>query len=382
MKSIRFMKTSRALPVILLMITIAASGCNRAEAGKEKDPKKIRPVKAEILQPSPDVRTMVFPGKAKAAKEVSLSFRVGGPLTELLVDDGMKVMEGDIIAKIDKRDFSINVKTLEAGLAASKARFTEAERQFRRYQNLVKAAAASKSAYDQAEAGYEMALAQMNADTKNLEAARNALSDTTLYAPFTGYVHKVLVENHETVQMGQPVISLVDISRMEVEISLPESMLPETENFVAYNCIFDALAGQAFSAELKEIGKKANASNSTYPMTLYLTGGALTMVRPGMAADVSISAMIPENSERFTVPLSSLVNKSANETLVWILNRDTGSVEKRTVTVISLLKEGVEVEGALSAGEWLVTAGAHHLTDGQAARLLKKRSETNIGNVL
>ncbi len=242
-----------ALIMILLMALMTISGCGNADAEGDKTNEIIRPVRAVQLKQAPSESVIVFPGKAKALKEVSLSFRVGGPLNALAVDDGMKVKKGDLIARIDVRDFKVTVKTLEAKLAASKAQYAEAKRQYKRYENLVKANAASKSAFDQMKAGYEMAEAQVRADSKSLEAAKNALKDTALYAPFDGYVDKVFIENHETVGQGQPIVTVVDLSKMEIGISLPETLLPVLDNFTAFECEFTALPGVKHTAKIKQL---------------------------------------------------------------------------------------------------------------------------------
>lgn len=381
MKKKRFnLSALSGLTFILLMISLETSGCGKAVA--EADSDFIRPVKAMALVSSPPERIITFPGKAKASQEVNLAFRVEGPLTELNADDGMKVLKGDILARIDSRDFRVNLKTLEAKLAASKAHCDEAGLQFERHKNLVKENATSKSTYDQVKAGFEMAKAQVEADTRNVEAARNALSDTTLSAPFDGYVHKILVENYETVKKGQAVIWMVDLSGLEVEIGISESLLSRTPDFTSFTCSFDSQPGIIFHAKLKEFGKKPNPSNSTYPLILTLDEQATDLIRPGMAADVNVSMVSAEAMETFVIPASALVNKTKDETYVWILNREKGQIEKRSVMQIQLSTGGVEVKGNVNKGEWLVTAGAHQLTEGQAARLLEPASTTNIGGVL
>lgn len=378
------MKTKKITIIVSCLIIVAflSSGCSRATADGNNKKDTIRPVKAVLLKSALPERRILFPGTAKAQKEVNLSFRVAGPLTDLLVDDGMKVKKGDLIARIDVRDFIINIKTLKAKLAASKAQYSEAELQYIRYKNLVKANAASKSAYDKVKAAYEMATALVEADTHNLKAAKNALTDTAIYAPFDGYVDRIFVENHETVNKGQTVISLVDLSRMEVQISLPETLLSKTGDFKIFKCSFEALPDEVFTAKIKEIGKMPNPSNRSYPLTLALDNHSENGIRPGMAADVSAFVIAKETEEAFIIPLSSLVNLSSENTFVWIMNREKKVVEKRIVQTMGLLKNGVEITGNVFAGEWLITAGAHHLFEGQAVKLVKKPSSTNVGSVL
>jgi membrane fusion protein, multidrug efflux system len=375
-------KDIRKAGACLIIIVLFSSGCGRAAADSNNEKDTIRPVKAVLLKPAPSERRILFPGTAKVQKEVNLSFRVTGPLTNLLVDDGMKVKKGDLLARIDIRDFTINVKTLKAKLAASKAQYNEAKLQYVRYQNLVKANAASKSVYDQVEAAYEMATAQVDADTQNLESAENALTDTVIYAPFNGYVDKVFVDNHETVNQGQTVISLVDLSHMEVEISLPETLLSKTDDFKIFKCAFEAIPNKVFMAKIKEIGKMPNPSNRSYPLTLKLDNLSENGIRPGMAVDVSAMLTAKKTDKIFIVPVSSLVNLSAERTIVWIMNQEKGVVEKRNVQVMGLLKSGAEITGNVVGGEWLITAGAHHLSEGQPVRLAKKPSATNVGSIL
>lgn len=368
--------------IAILAIALAMSGCGSATADSEEDLISARPVKVMELKSAVMHKTITFPGKAKAKKEVNIAFRISGPLTELVVDDGMKFSKGDILARIDDRDFKVSAKTLEASLAASKAQYEEAILQFERYKSLLKTNAASKSAFDQRKAGYEMAKAQVEADTRRLESAQNALKDTVLYAPFDGYVHKLLVENHETVTQGQPVIWLVDISEMEVEIGIPESLLRRTADFNAFDCSFEALPGLTFETKLKEIGQKPNPSNSTYPLTLKIFTGTIDKIRPGMAASVNVYMNPSTLGDSFIIPSAAIVNKAADASYVWVLDPDKGHVEKRRVQPVQLNKAGVEVTGELSMGDFLVTAGAHHLTEGQQAKMLEPVSKTNVGNVL
>jgi RND family efflux transporter MFP subunit len=363
-------------------MALIMDGC--LESGSEIEEKTaiVRPVKAIQLSPPKSVRAMVFPATAKAAREVKSSFRVGGPLVLLDAETGQKVEKGRLLARIDPRDFTIAIKTLEARLASSRAKLEEAALQYKRYTNLHAQGAVAKAKYDSSKAAFRMLTAQVEADTQSLKDAKNALIDTRLKAPFTGYVHQKFVENRETVAAGQPIVTLVDLSVLEVEFGLPEDLVNQVSQFQTYAVQFDAIAGKKFAATLKEVGKKPDPTSRVYPMTLVLEKAAAATVRPGMAARVRIRVAVGDEPGRFIVPVPALFKRRCDAFWVWVFDPDTGVVKSQSVIAGKLTPEGVEITGSLASGQWIVIAGVHHLQEGQKVRLLQRLSETNVGGML
>lgn len=377
-----FRKECGLLALLMALMIPGMAGCKDVGADARAVSKEVRPVKAIRLPPPMHTAIQSFPGSAKATREVNLAFRVSGPLVELTGDTGDKVTQGDIIARIDPRDFRVKVKALKAKLAASRAKLTESKLQYERYIHLIKENAAAKATYDQVKATFEMARAQVDGDRKDLEAARNALKDTVLVAPFTGFIHNKLVENYETVSQGQPVFSVVDLSTMEVEIGIPENLVGKVDRFTSYHCAFESMPQKKFNATLKEVGKKPNPSNRTYPLTLILNPEESSAVRPGMAAEVTVSIAAEGQESFFSVPAQSIVNDSRRKTFVWVVDENAGTVSKRYVETGDFTDTGIKVKGDVHAGEWIVTAGASFLKEGQATRILEQASRTNVGKLL
>ncbi len=381
------MRKSKSLPMWLgltivgLMMGIM-SGCVDSGAHTDIAPKAMRPVRAIQLTRIVGDHALVFPATAKSPREVSLSFRVGGPLIGLNAENGQKMVKGQRIARIDPRDFEIAIKTLEAKLAASKAHLEEAALQHNRYANLFKQNAAAKAKYDNARATFQMAEARVKADIESLSDAKNELIDTRLIAPFTGYVNDKLVENHETVTQGQPIISLVDLKTIEVVLGLPEDLVGRLSDFESYQVAFEAVPGSKFAATLKEVGKTPDPTSRTYPLTLILERAANTLVRPGMAAQVRINVSADAWKDRFATPVQALFNPGGDKSSVWIFDAKTQTVRRQEVWVERLNRQGVEISGDLAPGQWVVTAGVHHLQPGQRVRLLKKPAKTNVGAML
>ncbi|MCP4714254.1 MAG: efflux RND transporter periplasmic adaptor subunit [Deltaproteobacteria bacterium] len=361
------------IAAVLLLIAVAALWIFLKNSSTQTGPlwpQENRPVKVVKVSPLPVCKTRNFPGIARSARVVQLAFRVGGPLHELPVDVGQHITKGKLIAQIDQRDFAVNITTLKSQLAALQAQQKEARLQYDRYNNLYNIKAVPKAQFDHAEAAYERITAQVAATAARLKDARNRLSDTQLLAPFDGYIDQKHVENFDNVQAGRPIVTFLDCSVMEVTVSVPEELAAEGIRFDDFTCTFDAYPGKVFTASLKELGRNAQASNRTYPLTVTLQQTDSTLIRAGLAAALRITYSKNGLTPGMRVPGEALVSDPTGRAFVWVFDPKSNSVEKRPVTTGQLLTGGTEITSGLTTGEMVVTAGAHFLTAGQKVHLL------------
>jgi len=184
------------------------AGCGGGEETAEQAP-VIRPVKVMTVGGAAGGGELTFPGRVAAGQQVDLAFRVGGPLIALPVQEGEKIAKGQVVARIDPRDFSIRVDSAQA-------QFDKAEADIERLSALYEKDAASKAQLDQARAARDVARAA-------LDDAKADLSDTRLRAPFSANVGEKFVENFQEVRPKQPILSLVGIDTVKIEVDLPES---------------------------------------------------------------------------------------------------------------------------------------------------------------
>ncbi len=112
-------KISKLLLIIIFIVVAAGMiGC-----GQDKAPEKgvVRLVKAIRVADTSGLTKRAFPGRAKAGREVNLSFRVSGPLVVFPAKVGDEVKKGDLLARIDPRDFEVNLRNVQGQLAAARA---------------------------------------------------------------------------------------------------------------------------------------------------------------------------------------------------------------------------------------------------------------------
>jgi multidrug efflux pump subunit AcrA (membrane-fusion protein) len=393
------------------------------------NPEPIRPVRAIRVGDVKSIQGREFPGRAQAGDEVDLSFRVAGTLVSLPVDTGSKVKKGDTIAAIDPRDFQValdsaqsslnrdranllamergarpeEIEQLKAALAEAEASYRQALAEYSRNVPLVKQRVITQSEFDILVARRDRTAAQVKkakedlnigqkgarpedleakrAEIKALEAAvtnaKNQLDYTVLTAPFDGNVAARYVDNYQTVQAKQPIVRLLDISRIEVTVQVPESLIALVPLVKKAVCRFDALPGRTFTGQVTKIGSEASQTTRTYPVTVELDQPKDVQIFPGMAAVVRGQ---PEESQNVAeevpiVPASAVFTGDAGQqSFVWVVGEDHKAA-RRQVKTGALTAAGIAIPEGLKPGEWVVVAGVHSLRENQQVTILQDGSQ-------
>ena len=380
----------------------------------------VKPVKILVLSGTAEGGRRVFPGIVQASQRARLSFRVSGPLVQLPITQGREVGTGQLLAQIDPRDFQTavanlearlanlqaqyralqvarpeDIRSAEANLAATRARLLEANATLRRYERLYENDNVSKAEYDQRLAAREVAeaevrraeeglnIAQTGARAEDIQAmeaqiramqaqldqAGDQLKDTSLQAPYDGIVAERYVENFEYVQAQQSILSLQDISIVEVVAQIPEGLVARAKQEVLpeFTVHFESLPGQEFDAEPTEVAAEADPVTRTYAVTFQTPQPEAGMILAGMTAEVLLKGR-SEGKSVFNVPVSAVFTDEMGQQSVWIVEEQSMTVGKAQVEVGALVGESVALLSGVSPGQSIVTAGASFLAEGQKVR--------------
>ena len=337
-------------------------------ARSEKGTKDTQTVKIDTVVSASSQTALQFPGKVKAAQDISLAFRVSGTIRKIYVEDGARVREGQLLAELDPADYRVQLDATEAEYKQIKA---EAERVMALY----KENGTTPNANDKAVYGLKQITAKYQHHKDQLEYTR-------LYAPFCGFIQKKLFDAHETIGAGMPVISMVSAGIPEVEINLPAAEYIRRGQFHSYYCSFDVYPGKTYRLKLISITPKANA-NQLYTVRLQLLADKQQPVpSPGMNTMVTIQ-YDEENSCQLSVP-SGAVLQIDGKAQVFVYNPSDNRITAREVTLLRLTSNGRSLISSnhLKPGELVVSSGVHHIKDGETVKPLAGTSGTNIGGLL
>ena len=307
---------------------------------------------------------VAYPAKTEAHNKTDISFKVAGTIAQVLVKEGDRLVPGQVVARLDDRDYRTQLRATEAEYSQIKA-------ECKRVIAMHKVRAVSDNNYDKARYG-------LRRITEKLNHHRNQVKDCVLHAPFNGYVDCVYKHANETVGPGLPVLSFYSSGSCDVVINIPERDYAKRREHIAYSATFASLPGRTFPLKVRSVAASANA-NHLYEMRLTVSGDA-TGITPGMTAMVDISYS-PSAETSLAVPAGA-VWAEGQKSYVFLLNKKDSTLRKTAVSVERVGTGGTLIlSQGLQAGNLVVASGVHHLADGQKVRVAKPASEQNVGNL-
>lgn len=298
-----------ALPASLLVLLAA---CGHEESAQTT----LRP--AMVVQPQPSAQAMdSYPGEVRARYEPDLAFRIGGKVSQRLVEEGARVKANQPLAELDPQDVRLQLEATRAQVTAAEAnlRLVRAERD--RYKTLMDRQMVSRSQYDNAENLYRSGEARLKQIKAEFDVSSNQAGYAVLRAPQDGVVAKRAVEVGQVVAAGQTVFTLATDGEREVLISLPEQGFGRFKIGQPVSVELWSQPDQRFAGRIRELSPAADPKSRTFAARIAFSGGKVP-AELGQSARVFIQAdgVIP-----LSVPLSALSAENG-ASYVWRVQPD------------------------------------------------------------
>lgn len=335
-----------------------------------------RPIKLMAVGSNLTGQTRKLPGTVRATKRVDLAFQVSGPLIELPVKEGQGVKRGDLVARIDPQDYETSLRNAKGTVARAKASVDYAVAEYQRFLNVkaTDAGAVSDSQVQLKFTAQAVAQAGLQSAEAGLAAAQDQLSYTRLRAPFTGLIARRLVDNYQEVSVKQPIVSLQNMTDIEVLVDVPESMMaPIRATKPRMFADFVADPARHFELKIKEAALLADSMTQTFQVVLVMPAPEGIRILPGMTATVSIEfASVPEDEGGMIVPAVAVWADNAGHSMVWVADTKTMAVHRRAVTTGDLTgTDSIKVKAGINPEEVIAISGVSKLQEGQVVRKLE-----------
>lgn len=349
----------RTALVVLFAGCILLAGCRQGQ--QQQNSKNVF-----VTSPTPaGISTRnVYSGIIQEAHEIDLGFKTPGQLVQVAVKDGQYVHQGQLIAVLDDADYRL-------GVEAAQVQYDQMKSEVARLEKLHTAKSISDNDYEKAVSGLRQLEVQ-------LQANRNKLAYTRLYAPVNGYVKSINFSRGEMVDTGTPVITLLDINTLEVEVNIPLALYRLRDKI----CRISSGAEKEYEMRLRNIVPQSDGSQ-LYKMRLaFLSPDVKDEVSAGMNISVEIELNgIGETSSGMTVPARA-VFQDEGKSYVWVIAPDN-AVHRKEVQISQLDDAGnIVVISGLDGSEQVVRAGVSSLHEGEKVTVATEHSETNVGNLL
>lgn len=288
-------------------------------------------------------------GTLEAENEVDIVARVAAPVIQLAVEEGMKVAEGQRLARLDDRE-------LRARADISRVNLTEAELAFERAQALRDNQLLSPEEFERALTRLETARAQFESDAIQL-------GYTEIRAPFAGLIVARYVDLAEQVSPGAALFRISDFTPLLCPIQVPERDLPKLRSGQPAYLTLEAWPGERFRARVLRIRPVVDAATGTVRVTLEVDAG--DRLRPGMFARVFLET--ETRDQALVIPKAALSLESIGDT-VYVAS--DGVAERRSVALGFREGDFVEVLSGVGEGEQVVVVGQDGLSDGTPIAVL------------
>jgi RND family efflux transporter MFP subunit len=329
-----------------------------AKVALEFTPADIARVEMRELQ-----RTLPLSGSLSPLLQSTVRAKVSGEVQKVLVREGDRVSEGQVIAEIDMADLKAKVDAAVAALEENKAKESIASKNRENSQQLLRQKFISQNAFDTTQSVYEAAVASAKSSEAQLRIAEKAVRDAVVRAPFAGIVSRRMVSVGEKVGIDSPMFTLVDLARMEIEAPAPASEIPGVKVGQVAQFRVDGFGERNFEGRVERINPAADPGSRS--ITLYLAvanrDGAL---KGGMFAK---GELVLDKAPAAPVVPANALREEAGQPFVFTI--EDGKVARRPVKVG--MREGgyVEIQGGLEQGVPVVRARIMDLKAGAPAVL-------------
>jgi RND family efflux transporter MFP subunit len=351
----------RVLGVLALAVFMA--GC-KPEAPPVKLPRAVNVVRVGTADTA---FGNSYSGDVRARYESGLGFRLGGKITERLVEVGDAVKKGQVLMRLDPTDQRLGAEAATDQLAAVRANFEQTRADLARFRELARQGFISAAELDRRKAAFDVAEAQFAQARAQLSLQRNQTDYTTLRADHDGIVTALQAEVGQVVDKGSLVLRLVRAGEKEVAISIPENRLRQVTRGREASVALWTDPSRIYKGRVREVAPGADPVTRTYTAKVTILD-ADDDVQLGMTANVAIAG--DADAARAVRLPSSAIHQKGDQAAVWIVNPTTGEVKLHPVRVGRFADEYVAVLEGVKPGDAVVRAGVHRLFEGEKVRVL------------
>lgn len=364
--------TRRLLPGLLGALLVAGAvaiwaadgSVHSAESnGAPRDPEP-RPVRAGGVARVDATREVRFSGITRAANRARFSFLVGGRLAERPADIGDAVRRGDVLARLDDREYRHHEASARAELARLDARLAQARRDLVRSRSLASEGAATAEEVERATSSLDALTAARDAAKARLDEAARQLDETTLRAPFAATIREAHAEPGELVSAGEPIVALDARGAVELRVELPESHLRHVATGQRVTVELPLAGARRVRGRVTSVGASAEGAGQLFPVEIALD--AAPGIVPGLTAVLVLEL---RDADALAVPLRAVVDPGGRAPSIFVVRGERA--QRVPVTIAALVDDRVAVRGALAVGEAVVVEGHTALRDGERVEVIR-----------
>lgn len=329
------------------------------ETGSDAAPQERRlPVQAETVRRQDVHETVELTGTAEPWDEFIVSAEISGRIRRILVAEGDWVKAGQVVVELDQELRLLELRSRQANLAKRKVELDFARRRFERGKSLLSKGAIAEEEVESLDQTVQIAESEVELARIAVTTMEEEIEDTSISAQASGRVARRHVSIGETISPTSPLLTTIQENPLKVVTEVTESQLSQVVKGLRIQLEFDAFPNRGFSAPVHFVHPASNPKSGAFPVELRMPNPGLR-VKPGMVARITMPVAV--HRDVLLVPLDSLLENARGHHLFRVIE---GKAVKTDIELRRRIGSEAIVEGALSAGDQVVTGGNVNLTDG------------------
>lgn len=339
--------------IFLTLIFLFAAACS--DTKEEETTKKSIAVKSIHATFEPIAVPVHFSGLLQAEAEMKLSFKIGGIIKSINVEEGIQVRKNQVLATLDLTE-------INAGLAQAKAGYQKAQRDLQRVENLYADTVATLEQLQNTKTAMEVAAA-------NLRMAEFNQRHAQILAPVDGLILKKFGEENELIGPGTPVF--VFSGKQEswvIKGGLADQERIRVSPGDQAEINFDLYPEKTFKGEVLSVAGTLDPASATYTTEIVLQDNPENLVS-GMIGKATV---IPNKKQQGCImPVSAMNAADGMNASVFVINQDN-KVHKTPVKIAAIFDDSIIITSGLKDGMLIATEGSAYLMDGSRVQIVNE----------
>lgn len=352
------MKTINVL-ISIVIVAFLAQSCGNTGPDTNNQTQGLK-IKKETLTYTTVPKKIHYTGIVSSLKQSTLSTRLMGQISKVLVDEGDAVAKGQLLISIRSNDIQAKKKQVEANISQAKAAFKHAGDDYKRIQALFKSHSASQKELDDITVHYEMTKAQLKAAQKAKEEVNEMLTYADIRAPYAGIITQKFVDSGDMANPGRPLLAIEAPGLFEVNARIPEAEINKVEKGDKVEVMIDACE-KPINGVVDHVSPSSRFSGSQFEtrITLLPDDKQKNMIRSGVFAHVN---HFKGKEDKLLIPQSIVIERGQLHG-VWTVSQSNQAL-LRWVRLGKTYGDKIEVLSGLSKGTAIITSAKGRLHDG------------------
>ena len=290
---------------------------------------------------------------------------IEGLVVELNVSEGDFVKKGAVLARLEDSLLRIDLKGAEANKADTEAQLRRARTDLKRSTELLATETIADKQYTDDLATVQSLEARVHRLEAEIEHTKDSIAKKVIRAPFSGFVVKRHTEIGQWVEKGGPILTLADLSIIEIVVDVPERYVPKLILGAKARVKVDALNPETYTGKIVAIIPVGDSASRSFPVKVYVDNPK-NQIKGGMLCRVSLA--IGEPNSVLAVPKDAVVNLGQSY-LVYAVRE--GVAQPLPVKLGNASDGMIEVKGELEENMQVVTRGNERLRPGQPVQIIE-----------